>query len=176
MKKTLLALSTTAALLLTSGCGGVSGDDKTAADSLAKAWNGQDAPKSRQASNKCIADKWVSAVGADALVEEKVVDKNFRAIGQAPPAKLGKESATAFGNAVADCFDIASMRDDLKKSMQGLDDKTLDAYIKCMDDIDRDLIAQAVRDGKINGATAAPTKATKDLQTVVQTCQEVVQK
>ena len=55
-------------------------------------------------------------------------------------------------------------------------DKTLDAYIKCMDDIDRDLIAQAVRDGKLNGATAEPTKATKDLQTVVQTCQEVVQK
>jgi len=40
----------------------------------------------------------------------------------------------------------------------------------------RQMIAQAVRDGKLNGATAEPTKATKDLQTVVQTCQEVVQK
>ncbi len=173
MKKILLALSAVAALLLTTACGSGSAEEKKAASSLAEAWNGADASAARKASNTCIAKKWTAAVGTDQLVKDKIVDKNFRAIGQAPPDKMSKSVAKAFGNAVADCFDVKSMKDDLKKSMAGLDDKTVNAYISCMDAIDRDLIAQAVADGKTS-PTGKLTKPMTDLQTVVKACQDKV--
>ncbi len=176
VKKILSASGVAAVLLLTTAaCGGPSADEKKASASMAKAWDGTDATKARKANNACIAEKWVAASGVDTLVKEKVLDKNFRAIGQAPPAKLGKTAAKDFGNAVADCYDIKALKDDLKQSMQGLDDKTVDAYITCMDGIDRDLIAQAVADGK-TGKTATNSKPMKDLEAVVKTCQEKVQK
>lgn len=159
-------------VLALGACGGLDNREQEASERLARAWSGQQPTDERLAGNACITERWVDEVGLDALVEAKVLDDDFAPRAKQPPARMPRPVATAFGEAVAGCFDKKTLQADLAESFEGVSAEAQTAYVECMAAIDRDLMARAIGDGR---AGQSATEATRALDTAVGRCQEQMQ-
>lgn len=144
MKRILLVLGVVLALLLTAGCGGLNKDEKTASKSISTQFAGPEPSTARKAVSTCFSDKLVSGAGLDQLKKDKVIDKNLKAA-KTVPSKLSKKTANAYGDAIVKCYDFKKLKGDLKKQ-SGASAKQVNAYVSCLDAIDKDDLKQTIVD------------------------------
>ena len=78
MKRTLLLIGVLAALLFsTAACGGLSDDEQSASDNIAKSFAGSQPSKSRKAVAACFGEELVTSAGVDQLKKDNVIDKKL---------------------------------------------------------------------------------------------------
>lgn len=159
-------------VLALGACGGLDDREQEASERLARSWSGQDPSPERRAGNTCITERWVDDVGLEELVQAKVLDDDYAPRAKQPPARMPRPVATAFGEAVAACFDEKTLQADLAESFEGVEEAARTAYVDCMAAIDRDLMARAVGDGRAGGEA---TEATRALDKAVGACQARMQ-
>ena len=170
MKKAFAALCVTTAMILSAGCGGgLSSEETKTAEALASGWNGLDDSPARKAQNECLAEDWVGTLGLETLEKAGVINASFVPTSTLLPDTMTSERATAYGNAMAHCFDLEVNRESLK-SAWNVDDKRMDAFIDCFGSVDRTLYAHAMRDMRIQGNSGSQTKAMDDFYAVVREC------
>lgn len=161
-----------AAALTLAGCS-LSGDEQTAADSLATALAGPTADDAAKDRADCLAEKWVGETGTQSLLTDEVLDARFRA---RPRVVSGLETgrrtatpATAEGYAAAylACrdYDVEALA--LRPSYPTATDEDLDEYADCLREISDDDWEQAI----VDRLTGVPmTVAMTDLTTATTSC------
>ena len=147
MKKTVLALTTIAALAL-SACGGDSGgglsdDDQKAAENLAKDFKEQGDSTTASVSDedaKCIAEETVASVGVDQLQEYGLLDENLKVDKQFDEVKMSTADAEAAADSFVGCVDVeALIREGFAAQIEGQPQEVKDC-------IDEALSEETVRD------------------------------
>lgn len=157
MKRTILAFGIAIALLLSaSGCGGLNDDEQKAAKSISKVFAGTSPSQARTKVADCFSEKLVSEAGLKQLKADKVIDKNLKAA-TTVPSKLSKKTAEAYGDGLVKCFDFTKLKADIKKD-SGATTKQVDAYVKCLDNIDDGDLKQAIVDDYTNTKKTATSK------------------
>lgn len=156
--RTLAAAAAIALLLVTSGCGGRSKDETSAAKSIGASFAGKSPTTERKKVGQCFGDTLVDEAGLDRLKKDKVIGSDLKAA-KTVPQSLTSKTAEAYGDGIVKCIKYDDLKADIKKQT-GASTAQVSAYVTCMDKIKDADLKQAVIDGytKKNKQTAAVKK------------------
>jgi hypothetical protein len=159
MRKHILTVLSVALLTLGTACAsddstdkagtdsGFSADEKKAAKALREDLNqGQEKPSEAQdEAATCTANEIIDEVGVDRLVEAELMTEEFE-VQQMSGGKLDKEIAEGIASAIVSCQDLAAEAEEDRKSFPKATDEDFDAYVACMEDIDKATLETAIVD------------------------------
>ncbi|MEP6814145.1 MAG: hypothetical protein ABI873_01200 [Marmoricola sp.] len=172
MKRTILALGVTLALLLTAaGCGGLSKDEQSASKSISKVFAGPTPTKTGQKTATCFSEKLVKEAGIKQLQADNVIDKKLTAASKVP-TKLSKKTAEAYADGLVTCINYNDLKPNIKKQ-SGATQAQVDAYVKCIIAIDDNDLKQSIIDGYTK---TTPTAVTKKVAAASTACGKKLRK
>lgn len=136
MKKSVLALVTVSALML-SGCGsgGGGGEDADASKAISESMMGEggsDMLNVKQDEADCIGDGMVEDIGVDELKEYGFLKEDGTVAEDPSELKMSSDDAESMTNTLFDCSDVMAMMDE---SMAGSIGEQDPAVKECIDDV-----------------------------------------
>lgn len=166
--RTLAAAAAVALLLVTSGCGGRSKDETSAATSIGASFAGKTPSAERKKVGQCFGDTLVDEAGLDQLKKDKVIGSNLKAA-KTVPESLTTKTAEAYGDGIVKCFNYDDLKSDIKKQT-GASTAQVSAYVTCMGKIDDADLKQAVVDQYTKKKKEKQTAVVKKVSAATASC------
>lgn len=172
MRKQILTVLSVALLTLGTACGsddssgdkagsdsGFSAEEKKAAKALRDDLNkGQENPsKAQETAATCTSNEIIGEVGTDKLIDAGLMNKDFE-IQQAGGSELPKDVAKGIASAIVGCQNIEAEAEQDRKVFPQASEKDFDAYISCMEDIDKGTLETAIVDTMTGNQTSESLK------------------
>jgi len=164
----LLALLT----LLGAGCGGdaLSEDQQQAADTIAGQFGGEDPSEFEKGSSACLGEELVRALGTEALVEAGMLTEELEDPAETPK-KVPRDIAEGYAEAIVSCQDVAGEIADRRTFYPNATDEDVAGYVACVEDIDPELLRDAVIESSADDGDPERTKPYFD---AAKTCEELL--